>query len=729
MRQHIHAEVLNKTAIVSMLALMIAVQPAQSADSGLLPMAFSKNPDQFASLHYLVPPPSVVAERQSESSSELTLSPADKKQNKSNVNVEPSGNEKIDADKWAVEHFHKSTPSSAAPLSTKEEPLFGKQTLQSSLVPITQQSMAPLDIVGKAADFNGDKIDGDAPAEKTVSSGDIIKPSAETHSVAAAAVPAPEADRPTIDADKWAVNHFRKPTASADVVFVPNIEPPSSKPTVQSFIVPLGEQAVEHDSVAKESVTHENPPDKLMALAPGNHEIFVKPQDSKSAVVVPATTASAARTVSTPETHDSTSIQHDPVTKEAATAESPPDKLLALAPRNHEAFVEPEDSKFAVVVPETTASAATTVSTQETHDAPSIQHDPVAKKAATAENPPDKLMALAPSSHDAFVKPEDTKSAMRVPAATGSAATIVSTRETHDAPSIQHDPVTNEAATAENSPDKLMALAPSSHDAFVKPEDTKPAMRVPATTASGAATVSTTGTQDAPSMIDADKWAVAHYHLPFHPMMDATETNGGAPVGSVPQKTEMQQHVAPVLAAAATLTAPEAVTAPITGNFLILADAAPLSLDDMDGLRGGFSDPSGMIFNFAVDVQTALNGTQVFSRSLVVSPGAGGQLQATNTGGLLPSNLPTNITFTALSNGTGVTATDANGTTTTILNQTAAGAPASIIMNTASNRTVTQSVTVSLTLQNLGPLMNFLHTASPGAALAQSAGGRALGFR
>ena len=124
-----------------------------------------------------------------------------------------------------------------------------------------------------------------------------------------------------------------------------------------------------------------------------------------------------------------------------------------------------------------------------------------------------------------------------------------------------------------------------------------------------------------------------------------------------------------------------------------------------------------------------LNGNEVFTRSLVVAPSVGnGQLQATATTNLLPNNIPTALSVNMLGNGTGVVVTDASGHNTTVLSQTANGAPASIILNTGNDRNVTQSVNVNLTLQNMAAIMSFIHTTTQGAAMGQHAAIRSLGF-
>jgi len=161
-----------------------------------------------------------------------------------------------------------------------------------------------------------------------------------------------------------------------------------------------------------------------------------------------------------------------------------------------------------------------------------------------------------------------------------------------------------------------------------------------------------------------------------------------------------------------------------------LADAAPLSQDEMSDLRGGFIDPTGLIYNFSVNVQTALNGANVFTRSIDLSSvGPNGQLQASTSSTILPNNIPTGLNVGVIGNGSGVTVTNANGAVTTIMNQTAAGAPASIIVSTGSNLNVTQMVNATLTLQGLGAITNFLHgTVGQTAQLVQHVAMRSIGF-
>lgn len=160
-----------------------------------------------------------------------------------------------------------------------------------------------------------------------------------------------------------------------------------------------------------------------------------------------------------------------------------------------------------------------------------------------------------------------------------------------------------------------------------------------------------------------------------------------------------------------------------------MTDAMPLSSDEMSDLRGGFVDPTGLIYNFSVNVQTALNGADVFTRSINLSSGPNGQLQASSVSNLVPGNVPTGLNVGVIGNGSGVSVTNATGGITTILNQTATGAPASIIVSTGSNLNVTQTVSATLTLQNLATITNFLHTTvGQTATMAQHTALRSIGF-
>ena len=188
----------------------------------------------------------------------------------------------------------------------------------------------------------------------------------------------------------------------------------------------------------------------------------------------------------------------------------------------------------------------------------------------------------------------------------------------------------------------------------------------------------------------------------------------------------------PLLITAATglflLCAAQTMAQTPDGEIVLAAADTRLSADEMENLRGGFADPSGLIYRFAVDVQTTLEGARIFSRSLVVTPTGAGQFQAATAATAAHENLPANVTMNVLSNGTGVLLTDESGQKTTVINQTAGGAPTSIIANTASNREIAQSVNVTLTLQSMKAVSEFSRAATQSATFVQHTAMRALGF-
>jgi hypothetical protein len=198
----------------------------------------------------------------------------------------------------------------------------------------------------------------------------------------------------------------------------------------------------------------------------------------------------------------------------------------------------------------------------------------------------------------------------------------------------------------------------------------------------------------------------------------------------LPMPTIIPVQAAPALAeianprAAASMAA--APSAPAEEK-IVVADAAPLSTDEMNTVRGGFADPTGMIRLFFVNVKTQLNGSTVFERSLVVAPSSTGQLQASANNDMITQNVPASFTVNMLGNGNGVSVTNAAGTTT-ILNQTTSGAPSSIIFNSASDRNVAQSVNLSLILQNTAAMTSNIRNANQAAAMAQHSAVRGIGL-
>ena len=125
-----------------------------------------------------------------------------------------------------------------------------------------------------------------------------------------------------------------------------------------------------------------------------------------------------------------------------------------------------------------------------------------------------------------------------------------------------------------------------------------------------------------------------------------------------------------------------------------------LSNGEMDELRAGFMDPSGHLFRFAIDVHSMVDGTLMFVRSLVLQVGRHGQFEATASNQVLPQNLPAGMTANVVDNGAGVVVSDKNGNST-LLNQTANGALASVILNTANNRNLSQTMDINIVLQHV----------------------------
>jgi len=161
---------------------------------------------------------------------------------------------------------------------------------------------------------------------------------------------------------------------------------------------------------------------------------------------------------------------------------------------------------------------------------------------------------------------------------------------------------------------------------------------------------------------------------------------------------------------------------------IVIADAEVMRPSDMEEARAGFIDPTGLIYRFAVDVRTRVDGIVSYSRSLVVEPGTGGHLQASSTAQIQEApNLPAGTIAAIIENGKGIVVDDENGKTT-IMNQTKTGAIASIIMNAADNRVVSQTVDVNVMLRNITSMVAHNMASSAMSALAQSINARRMGF-
>lgn len=155
---------------------------------------------------------------------------------------------------------------------------------------------------------------------------------------------------------------------------------------------------------------------------------------------------------------------------------------------------------------------------------------------------------------------------------------------------------------------------------------------------------------------------------------------------------------------------------------IVLAEAA-LPEDTMDETRGGFIDSSGMIYSFAVDVRTQIDGAITLTRQITLTAGQGGQLAAasnvdlTNNSGALA---------TLIGNGQGLSVTSNSGVTT-VLNQTASGTLASIVMNTANNRQIVQTIDLNLVLKNV-PSLAMANLGNTISGLAQGAHLQSVGL-
>ncbi|MGB4100291.1 MAG: hypothetical protein WBK91_00045 [Alphaproteobacteria bacterium] len=154
-----------------------------------------------------------------------------------------------------------------------------------------------------------------------------------------------------------------------------------------------------------------------------------------------------------------------------------------------------------------------------------------------------------------------------------------------------------------------------------------------------------------------------------------------------------------IVAALLGATAGKAEVAPglDNGQEIVLA-AQNLSRDEMAGLSGGFIDPNGFIYRFAVNVQTQLDGMLLFVRSFVLET-VNNQLQvAENSHQLYDQNLGDGKQAAVTGNGDAVVITDGQGGQTVAQNQLSNGLPSSVINNTANGMNIAQSVGLDLTI-------------------------------
>jgi hypothetical protein len=135
------------------------------------------------------------------------------------------------------------------------------------------------------------------------------------------------------------------------------------------------------------------------------------------------------------------------------------------------------------------------------------------------------------------------------------------------------------------------------------------------------------------------------------------------------------------------------------GETIELAEAA-LPDETLAESRAGFMDTSGISYRFGVDVQTQVNGNVAFTRSLSLVSDGTGNMTASSRYWLIAKNLPSGTSASVVNGGQGISVVSPDGATTA-LNQTPGGSLANIIVNTASNRQISQTMTMNLTLRNV----------------------------
>ena len=163
-----------------------------------------------------------------------------------------------------------------------------------------------------------------------------------------------------------------------------------------------------------------------------------------------------------------------------------------------------------------------------------------------------------------------------------------------------------------------------------------------------------------------------------------------------------------------------------------LAEARIVSDAELGVMRAGFIDPTGMIYRFAVDVESQIDGALTFVRSLVLQPdGANGQMAATTSSQLVAGALPEGTTAQVVNGGEGVLMTSQDGRYTALFNRGSSGNIANVIFNTADNRNISQTVNIDIALQNVSAVMgqlSALGNVNAAANMYQSSRMHTLGF-
>lgn len=160
---------------------------------------------------------------------------------------------------------------------------------------------------------------------------------------------------------------------------------------------------------------------------------------------------------------------------------------------------------------------------------------------------------------------------------------------------------------------------------------------------------------------------------------------------------------------------------------IVIAEAEALDASTMANTRGAYRDPTGHIYRFAVDIRTRIDGAISYARSLVLQSDSRGDLHATSSAKLETVNLPTGTIANIINNGGGLVVEDTKGNTT-VLNQTPTGSIASVVVNSANDRVVSQTVDINILLKNITNLVSNSGALRNLSALSQSVRTRMLGI-
>jgi hypothetical protein len=145
----------------------------------------------------------------------------------------------------------------------------------------------------------------------------------------------------------------------------------------------------------------------------------------------------------------------------------------------------------------------------------------------------------------------------------------------------------------------------------------------------------------------------------------------------------------------------------LSAELSVFDGAQPVSLRALQGERAGFLTVDGIPLSFGAILQTTVNGQVALVTTLSVDSDG-----ATKETWVNPTLVNTPQQISAATGGkilgvpgVGVVVSDPSGYTA-ILSNVSAGQLQSFVINTASNRTINQSTTITLTLPGFGSTMN-----------------------